>query len=85
MSTNASLCTHINVYNSAGIFSGTFYVSYDQVKLIIIDSIAFHFRHDFDDYMLRSRILNNIAQSLNKLAAVHKLAVRFLSACLLCK
>ena len=45
------------------------------VKLLIIDSIAFHFRHDFDDFSLRTRVLNGITQSLTKLAGLHKLAV----------
>jgi len=47
-----------------------------QVKLIVVDSIAFHFRQDFDDYLLRSRLLNTLAQTFNMLAAKHNVAVR---------
>ncbi|KAK3083621.1 hypothetical protein FSP39_000413 [Pinctada imbricata] len=46
-----------------------------KVKLIIVDSIAFHFRHDFDDLSLRTRILTMMAQSFIRLATEHKLAV----------
>jgi len=45
------------------------------IKLVVIDSVAFHFRHDFDDMGLRSRILGGLAQSLMTLAMKHKLAV----------
>jgi len=46
------------------------------VKLVIVDSIAFHFRQDFDDYLLRSRLLNALAQTFNRLVARHNAAVR---------
>jgi len=46
-----------------------------QVKLVIVDSIAFHFRQDFDDYLLRSRLLAALAQTFNRLIAKHNLAV----------
>ncbi|XP_022086400.1 DNA repair protein RAD51 homolog 3-like isoform X2 [Acanthaster planci] len=46
-----------------------------KVKLVVIDSIAFHFRHDFDDLSLRTRLLNGLAQSLIKIASEHRLAV----------
>ncbi|XP_038059401.1 DNA repair protein RAD51 homolog 3-like [Patiria miniata] len=46
-----------------------------KVKLIVIDSIAFHFRHDFDDFSLRTRLLNGLAQSLIKIASDYRLAV----------
>ena len=42
----------------------------------MVDSIAFHFRHDFDDYALRTRLLNGLAQNFIKLATLNKLAVR---------
>lgn len=41
----------------------------------MIDSIAFHFRHDFDDMSLRTRLLNGLAQTLIQQATLHKLAV----------
>ncbi|XP_067682068.1 DNA repair protein RAD51 homolog 3-like isoform X2 [Haliotis asinina] len=46
-----------------------------KVKLVIVDSIAFHFRHDFDDMSLRTRLLTSMAQSFIRLATEHKLAV----------
>lgn len=48
---------------------------HNKVKLIILDSIAFPFRQDFEDFMLRTRLLNGMVQSFNKLAASYKLAV----------
>lgn len=52
-----------------------FIETHPNVKLIIIDSIAFHFRHDFDDYALRTKLLNGIAQILINIAVKNKLAV----------
>lgn len=46
-----------------------------KVKLVVMDSIAFHFRHDFDDYALRTRLLNGMASELLALASQRKLAV----------
>ena len=46
-----------------------------QVKLIVVDSIAFHFRADFHDMGLRTRLLNGAAQQLLALATKHNLAV----------
>ncbi|XP_029651675.1 DNA repair protein RAD51 homolog 3 [Octopus sinensis] len=46
-----------------------------KVKLVIIDSIAFHFRHDFEDIRLRTCLLTTIAQSLIQIANKHALAV----------
>jgi len=46
-----------------------------KVKLVIIDSIAFHFRHDFQDASNRSRTLSSLANQLNSLANGHDLAV----------
>lgn len=45
------------------------------MKLIVLDSIAFHFRHDFDDLALRARLLNGLAQSFIKMACERQLAV----------
>eukprot|EP00954_Amorphochlora_amoebiformis_P001077 83143-Amorphochlora_amoeboformis.AAC.2 len=48
----------------------------EKVKLIILDSIAFHFRHGFEDnYMERNRTLTSIAQTLTKLAQSLQIAV----------
>lgn len=45
------------------------------VKLIIIDSVAFHFRRDFQDMNARTRLLNQHAQLLNKIASDYNIAV----------
>ena len=52
-----------------------FYFFRLQVKLIVVDSIAFQFRHDFDDLALRTRLLNGLAQSFIKMACENQLAV----------
>ncbi|PIK51644.1 putative DNA repair protein [Apostichopus japonicus] len=52
-----------------------FIKDHEKIKLIIIDSIAFHFRHDLDDMALRTRLLNGLAQSLIKMATMYRLAV----------
>ncbi|XP_030041986.1 DNA repair protein RAD51 homolog 3 isoform X1 [Microcaecilia unicolor] len=52
-----------------------FFFQHPKVRLVIIDSIAFPFRHDFDDLSLRTRLLNGLAQQLISLANDHKLAV----------
>ena len=46
-----------------------------QIKLIVVDSVAFHFRHDFDDMSLRTRVLTTLAQQFISLATSHQLAV----------
>jgi len=46
-----------------------------KVKLVVIDSIAFHFRHNFEDFALRSRLLNGIAQRLTQIATDREIAV----------
>jgi hypothetical protein len=48
-----------------------------QTKIIIIDSVAFHFRHDFDDMALRTRLLAGMAQECMQLATSHELAVGY--------
>ena len=45
------------------------------VRLIVIDSVAFHFRYDFADMALRTRLLNSMAQSLAAIAQAHQIAV----------
>ncbi|CAG8494092.1 3067_t:CDS:2 [Paraglomus brasilianum] len=52
-----------------------FLKEHSKVKIIIIDSIAFHFRHGFSDMALRTRILNSLAQDLTKIAHSFNLAV----------
>ncbi|RUP26539.1 hypothetical protein BC936DRAFT_138775 [Jimgerdemannia flammicorona] len=48
---------------------------YYQVKLVVVDSIAFHFRLNFPDMALRTRLLNSVAQTLMQLASDFDLAV----------
>jgi RAD51-like protein 2 len=45
------------------------------IKLIIIDSVAFHFRHEFDDASVRSKLLSMYAQRLSEIARAFKIAV----------
>ncbi|XP_015773300.1 PREDICTED: DNA repair protein RAD51 homolog 3-like isoform X2 [Acropora digitifera] len=52
-----------------------FLLEHSKVKLIVVDSIAFQFRHDFDDLALRTRLLNGLAQSFIKMACENQLAV----------
>ena len=51
-----------------------------KVKLVVIDSIAFPFRHNFDDLSLRTRLLASLAQSCIKLAIDFNLAVSHICA-----
>ncbi|GAB1602287.1 DNA repair protein RAD51 homolog 3-like isoform X1, partial [Argonauta hians] len=53
----------------------TFIKDHPKTKLVIVDSIAFHFRHGFDDLSLRTRLLTSIAQTLVQIASHHQLAV----------
>lgn len=46
-----------------------------KVRLVIVDGIAFPFRHDLDDLPLRTRLLNGLAQQMISLANNHRLAV----------
>lgn len=48
---------------------------YLQVKLVVIDSITFYFRQDFEDMALRTRLLGEMALKLMKLAQKFNLAV----------
>ncbi|KAM7334033.1 hypothetical protein ACRRTK_007353 [Alexandromys fortis] len=52
-----------------------FLSDHSKVQLVIIDGIAFPFRHDFDDLSLRTRLLNGLAQQMISLANNHRLAV----------
>eukprot|EP01038_Epipyxis_sp_PR26KG_P006477 gene6477-8909_t len=40
----------------------------NKIRLIIIDSIAYHFRQDLSDHIGRSRLLSTISQTLHKIA-----------------
>ena len=49
---------------------------FPQVKVVIVDSVTFHFRQDFDDMALRTRLLSGLALKLMKLAKNCSLSVR---------
>nr|XP_054111556.1 DNA repair protein RAD51 homolog 3 isoform X1 [Callithrix jacchus] len=51
-----------------------FLSEHSQVRLVIVDGIAFPFRHDLDDLSLRTRLLNGLAQQMISLANNHRLA-----------
>lgn len=53
----------------------SFIANHPEVKLIVIDSIAFHFRQDFQDMAQRTRVLAEMAQKLMHLAEEKDLAV----------
>jgi len=46
-----------------------------KVKVLIVDSVAFHFRRGFEDFSLRARVLMGMAQHLLKLAQQFDIAV----------
>ncbi|QCE02941.1 DNA repair protein RAD51 homolog 3 isoform X2 [Vigna unguiculata] len=50
-----------------------------DVKIIIVDSVTFHFRQDFEDMALRTRLLSEMALKLMKLAKKFCLAVVMLN------
>ncbi|KAH6779764.1 RAS associated with diabetes protein 51C [Perilla frutescens var. hirtella] len=56
-----------------------FILEHKDVKVVIIDSITFHFRQDFEDMALRTRLLSGMALKLMKLAKKFNLAVVLLN------
>ncbi|PKU35628.1 hypothetical protein llap_14068 [Limosa lapponica baueri] len=52
-----------------------FLSEHSKVRLVVVDGIAFPFRHDFEDLSLRTRLLNGLAQQLIIIANDHKSAV----------
>eukprot|EP00850_Spirogloea_muscicola_P016020 SM000127S26636 [mRNA] locus=s127:144054:146389:- [translate_table: standard] len=52
-----------------------FLTEHVKVKLVVIDSVTFHFRQDFDDMAQRSRLLSGMAQKLMAISDQHDLAV----------
>lgn len=48
------------------------------VKLVVVDSIASHFRYSFDDFSRRAKLLNGLMQKLTALAIDNDIAVRML-------
>ncbi|CAN0008599.1 unnamed protein product, partial [Sphacelaria rigidula] len=58
----------------------SFLEAHPEVKLVVMDSVAFHFRHAFQaragrDMSVRTRMLSRMAQQLNEVAQQHSLAV----------
>uniref|UniRef100_A0A8D1MQN9 DNA repair protein RAD51 homolog 3 n=1 Tax=Sus scrofa TaxID=9823 RepID=A0A8D1MQN9_PIG len=51
-----------------------FLSEHSKVRLVIVDGIAFPFRHELDDLSLRTRLLNGLAQQMISLANNHRLA-----------
>lgn len=49
--------------------------SHPKIQLIVIDSIAFHFRHDFPDMMARTGLLCRLTQELIQQATKFNIAV----------
>jgi RAD51-like protein 2 len=45
-----------------------------RVRLIVIDSVAFHFRHDFDDFAARARLMAGMANTLTQIARTRNVA-----------
>nr|XP_023904965.1 DNA repair protein RAD51 homolog 3 [Quercus suber] len=56
-----------------------FISEHKDVKIVIVDSVTFHFRQDFDDMALRTRLLSGMALKLMKLAKDFSLAVVLLN------
>lgn len=52
-----------------------FLSSHPQVRLLVIDSIAYHFRRGFTDFAARARMLVGLAQELLAIANEFNLAV----------
>jgi hypothetical protein len=51
-----------------------FLTDHPEVKLVVLDSVAFHFRHDWEDFAMRARILNCMSQRLANIAISHSTA-----------
>jgi RAD51-like protein 2 len=41
------------------------------VRIVIIDSVTFHFRQDFEDLALRTRVLSGLSLKLMKIAKTY--------------
>ncbi|XP_024023085.1 DNA repair protein RAD51 homolog 3 isoform X2 [Morus notabilis] len=52
-----------------------FISAHKDVKIVIVDSVTFHFRQDFEDLALRTRLLSGMALKLMNLAKTYNLAV----------
>lgn len=52
-----------------------FISEHKDVKIVVIDSVTFHFRQDFEDLALRTRLLGGMALKLMNLGKKYNLAV----------
>lgn len=53
----------------------SFLTQHQNIKLIVLDSVTFHFRHGHEDMAHRSRLLHGFAQNLAKIAQEFDVAV----------
>ena len=65
-------CESLSASSSSEVRLGV--TSAQPVRLVVVDSIAFHFRHDMDNAALRTRRLLSFAQMLNRAATRHNFA-----------
>ncbi|XP_042403289.1 DNA repair protein RAD51 homolog 3-like isoform X1 [Zingiber officinale] len=56
-----------------------FLEEHKDVKIIVVDSITFHFRRDFDDLAMRTRVLGGMSSKLMRFTKKHNLAVVLLN------
>ncbi|XP_042406772.1 DNA repair protein RAD51 homolog 3-like isoform X3 [Zingiber officinale] len=56
-----------------------FLEEHQDVNIIVVDSITFHFRRDFDDLAMRTRVLGGMSSKLMRFAKKHNLAVVLLN------
>ncbi|CAA7391707.1 unnamed protein product [Spirodela intermedia] len=56
-----------------------FLEEHENVKIVVVDSITFHFRQDFEDFAHRTRLLSGISLKLMRLAKRFGLAVVLLN------
>ena len=67
----------------------TFLAAHPAVRLVVVDSVALHFRHGFSDMAQRTRLLARMAQTLHRVAddtatavvLVNQMTTRVLGAC----
>lgn len=46
-----------------------------NIRLLVLDSVSFHFRHDFPDARDRAKLLRTVTKELIQPAVTHKMAV----------
>ncbi|KAL6753012.1 Rad51-like protein C [Haematococcus lacustris] len=56
-----------------------FLCQHPKVRLVVLDSVTFHFRQDFRDMGARARALSGMAQDCMRLAERHSVAVVFIN------